>query len=316
MSQLVRNVARMQLEPPIMNGAGTCKDMDDFDLVMASTAGAVVVGSATINGGTGNAGNVFDWDERRSLNSLGLPNPGLVAYGNILVDMARKGRLSNKPVIFSIAGTDPDDYRKLAQLAVMANVSCVEVNLGCPNKYLTSGKLARIACYDPCLVESILREVRSVLDEKGGSSISLTVKVSYFPDRVLMDEVASVISGSTYWVGAVVAINTLANALAFTPSGRHRLVPQFRGYSGLGGRAVKEIGLGQVQLWRDMLVDQIRIIGVGGISTGRDVQEYFWAGADAVQVTSELLKDGRLGVAPLERITSELVDIMDGHLQA
>ncbi|MBX4204919.1 MAG: hypothetical protein KW788_01865 [Candidatus Doudnabacteria bacterium] len=110
-------------------------------------------------------------------------------------------------------------------------------------------------------------------------------------------------------VSAIVTTNTIPNCVAFTQHGKHLLVPQYKGYAGGAGRMIKEAGLGQTQMWRENLRSEIQIIGVGGITSGRDAVEYFWAGADAVQMTTALLSKGLLDPQPLERVTMEFVEL-------
>ena len=58
------------------------------------------------------------------------------------------------------------------------------------------------------------------------------------------------------------------------------------GLAGMGGKFLKPIALGQVKQLRALLPDSIEVVGAGGVSEGRDVEDMLCAGASAVQVGS------------------------------
>jgi dihydroorotate dehydrogenase (fumarate) len=297
-------LAGQKFSVPIMNGAGSCKTLEDVRSLARTPAGGIVVGSGTVKGGTGNENNTFDWNQYRSLNSLDLPNPGKEVYRSQLPEMVNIATQAGKPLHFSIAGNTPDEYAEMALVALEAKVNCLEINLGCPNKFDGDKRQARIIANLPYVSYEILHLIRRRI----GFLLPISVKVTYYSDRGVLEEMAGVINDPRFAIHAVVTTNTLPNCVAFTENGKHLLVPQFKGYAGGGGRMMKEAGLGQVQMWRETLKPEIQIIGVGGISTGRDVVEYMWAGADAVQMTTALLTKGRLDPQPLERVTLEFAD--------
>ena len=60
----------------------------------------------------------------------------------------------------------------------------------------------------------------------------------------------------------------------------------------LGCLCYSSVDVFQVGRWFELTKGEVPIIGVGGVETGRDVLEYFLAGASAVQVGSQLMKEG------------------------
>src|SRR5439155_5327796 len=87
-----------------------------------------------------------------------------------------------------------------------------------------------------------------------------------------------------YGVAGLVAINTV-KALRLDPrSGEPLLSNRF---GGLSGRAIKPIGLRVVAELRDAGI-RLPIVATAGIRTFDDCREYFWAGADAVSLGSEV----------------------------
>src|SRR5258708_12087444 len=62
------------LSPPLMNGGGCCKTVENVRELSRSLAGAVVLGSITKEERSGNPGNVWWVGADAALNSLGMPN--------------------------------------------------------------------------------------------------------------------------------------------------------------------------------------------------------------------------------------------------
>lgn len=275
------------LEHPIMNAAGTCKLVEDVEKLAPSAVAAILVGSITVEDRAGNSGNTYQFDPRRglySLNSLGLPNPGKKYYHKCLPEMVAMAHKAGKPLILSGAGFTPAEYAELALLARDGGADLFEANLGCPNVW-DGGKQKRIASFSPYLVAEILRTVSDAV----GNDIPLAVKVSPFSDPYLLAEIAGVVLTSP--ILCVTAVNTFPNAFGFSERGE-RLITPAEGLAGLGGPALKPIGLGQVKQWRSLLPPHMHLIGAGGISNGKDVWEYLRVGATAVQVATMYLERG------------------------
>jgi dihydroorotate dehydrogenase (fumarate) len=76
----------------------------------------------------------------------------------------------------------------------------------------------------------------------------------------------------------------------------------------LGGSIVKPTGLANVKTFKRLLGDKVDIIGCGGVSNGMDAFEYFLAGASAVAVGTQLLRETPLAFG---RLNQELTAIME-----
>src|SRR5688500_17669015 len=159
-----------------MNAAGTCQTVDDVAKLARSAVAAVVVGSITAEPRTGNGGDVYWSSPAFSLNSLGLPNRGADHLRRELPRMLEHTRAAAKPLVVSIAGFTVEEYARLAEAALGADL--VEVNLGCPNVW-SDGEQKRIACFDPPQTERICEAVDAVLGPVG---TPFGVKVSPFSD--------------------------------------------------------------------------------------------------------------------------------------
>ena len=145
------NLAGMSLEHPLMNAAGTCKlleGQEGFNELVRSATAAIMVGSITLEPRPGNSGNVFWSDDLFSLNSSGLPNPGLEYYQNHLPKMLSLARQAPKPLFVSIVGFSVEEYVQLTEFALATGADLVELNLSCPNIW-DEGRQKSLACFDP-----------------------------------------------------------------------------------------------------------------------------------------------------------------------
>lgn len=107
-------------------------------------------------------------------------------------------------------------------------------------------------------------------------------------------------------VDGIVAINTLGPVFVIDPMTKRALLGGQFGW--LSGAPIKPFGLRCVAEIANSV--KIPIIGVGGISSGKDAAEYIMAGASAVQVcTAALLKGPKI----YGRIEKELNLFMDAN---
>lgn len=301
------NLAGLELEHPLMNGAGSCKTLEEVELLSRSGLAAIMVGSATLQKEEGNEGNPFYYEPGLgSLNSIGLKNPGLEYYRRYLPDMIEIAHGTGKLLFFSGAGTTPDDFAVLAMLAQEAKVDLFEANFGCPNKWYRAdvGVPERMICFDGASRRACLRAINNHYQRP------LSVKVSIYTDWFELHGAARDIQD--YDVQAVTVCNTFPHAFLFRPgTNRPVVVPQFKGLAGYGGEGIRPIAMGQIIHWREALNYRIAIIGVGGISQGRHVQEFIWCGATAVQIVTPLLKKNELDPSVVGPILSDWSDLQD-----
>ncbi|MBE4727563.1 dihydroorotate oxidase, partial [Leuconostoc suionicum] len=76
---------------------------------------------------------------------------------------------------------------------------------------------------------------------------------------------------------------------------------------GVGGPIVKATALANVRALRQRLSPTIKMIGTGGVTSGRDVYEHVLCGADLVEVGSQLAIEG---ISVFERLEKELTAIL------
>jgi dihydroorotate dehydrogenase (fumarate) len=292
---------RHPLSLPLMNGGGCCKTLEDVRELSRTLAGAVLVGSITIEQRLGNPGDVWWVGDGVALNSLGMPNGGWEYLRKNLPEMAGIAHGEGKALVVNVAGFDPQEYRRLTGLAFDFGTDVVELNLGCPNVVKDDGSRKPIASFNL----EVMEEIVSCVEQEVGKYTPIWVKVSPYSDPELLKGAAAVLLRHPI-VKAVTAINTFPSAYESNDSGKSVIDA---GLAGMSGQALKPIGLGQVKQWNRALAGKIDLIGVGGISTGSDINKYRILGAQAFQMTTELLKSGKLDPRPFEKVAAGYLEI-------
>ncbi|MBP9668078.1 diguanylate cyclase [Candidatus Saccharibacteria bacterium] len=215
-------------------------------------------------------------------NSFGVPSRG----PSVWVDDVKKalmGAGDGQLLIMSVVGTikegfTPDEYYTdfavAAKEAKDAGANVVEVNLSCPN-VASEG----VICYSEDAVYEICTRVKAAIGET-----PLVIKVGYYrPEQQKLLE--TIVARIAPHVAAISAINTLAGEIV-TKDGEQALPGPGRLKSGVCGAGIKWAGLDMMRR-----LDTLRkakgytyeIIGVGGVMSAADYQEYRSAGADVVQ---------------------------------
>lgn len=284
------------LMPPLMNGGGCIKTVEQVREAARSLMGAVVIGSFTVLPRDGNPGNVFWVGEHEALNSLGMPNGGIPYLEKHLPEMVSICHDAGKPLIVNVAGFNTDEYIKLTKVCVGGGADAVELNFGCPNVVTGQGDRKPIPSNNVLIFENILNHINAFLPP----SVVLWVKVSYNPDIQHIKALAKLVARYSDQVKAVTVMNTVPNCMAVNMEG----IPRINvGLAGLSGPAIKSISLGQVWQWKHELHPrEIAVIGVGGISHGEDICDYMQVGASAFQVTTALLKGGNVNFHVFDRL--------------
>lgn len=276
---LATTLAGIELEHPLMNAAGTCKTFENAKRFARSAVSAIVVGPVTPEERDGNSGNVYWQGELYSLNSLGMPNPGEDNFFSYHWPRIREAALmGNKPVILQIAGFFSQDYVDVAQQATRQGVEHVELNFGCPNIW-DDGTQKGIVSFDPEAIVLIIKRVREVF------SGTIGVKLSPYSDPGLLKRVAEAINSLGSDVGYVACSNTFPNAFVVDSDTGNAVISVGGGLAGLSGKAMKPIAMGQVYQFQALL-EHADIVGVGGITTWKDVMDFQVAGARAVQAST------------------------------
>ncbi len=196
------------------------------------------------------------------LNAFGWCNIGVEAYFR---DYFPKTAKLNR--IVSLGGFSADEFCQLVEVvnahAAPGEIAAVEFNVSCHNVNFP--------------FETILEDV--LTQAVGRSRHPVLLKLS--PDY---DYLAHARLAERYGVAGLVAMNTLKGLRLDPQTGQPLLKNRF---GGLSGRAVKPVGLRVVAELRDAGI-RLPIVASAGVRSFDDCREYFWAGADAVSLGSEV----------------------------
>ncbi|MBN1573818.1 MAG: dihydroorotate dehydrogenase [Deltaproteobacteria bacterium] len=204
------------------------------------------------------------------LNSIGLQNIGVKRLIDEVLPELEKYDTS---VIVNIFGDDIDGYINVAGAFLNEDrVDALEVNLSCPN--VKEGGIA--FGRDP----KISAEITSAVVEASQKPViaKLTPNVTDIaPIAKAVEEAGA---------AAVSVVNTLLGMAVDVETRR----PYFKNVTaGLSGPAIRPVALRFV--WETARAVKIPVIGIGGITSGKDALEFIMAGAAAVQVGSANLVD-------------------------
>jgi dihydroorotate dehydrogenase (NAD+) catalytic subunit len=200
------------------------------------------------------------------LNSIGLQGPGIDAFlaHDVPWLLEQKAR-----VIVSIAGETIEEYSTLARkLRSISGISAVEVNISCPN---VENRGLVFAC-DPDASRRVIDGVRKTI----GGELPIIAKLS--PDVTDLPAIARGVVDAG--ADALALINTVLGMVINIDSMRPHLGGKTGGLSGPAIRPVAVRAIYQVHA----ALPQVPILGMGGVSTGRDALELILAGASGVSV--------------------------------
>jgi dihydroorotate dehydrogenase (fumarate) len=294
---------------PLGNGGGTCKTLDDVRRFALLDIGAVEIGSITEQPRPGNGGNTFYHNMNFTLNSLGLPNPGREYYEEHLPTMVKMIHAADKVCIVNVVGFSDAEYASLTKLAFKCGADYVVENYGCPNVYI--GKVQKgILSYD---IDGFKSTTNTVLRENEEQAMNgqIGIKLSPIFDPKFIATIASFLNNDLvphHRIGFITTQNTVPNCFDEREPGSQAISPA-NGFGGMAGPAVLPMALGQVRQFRDLLNEDIKIIGVGGVSSGDDMRKMLRYGADFVQVVSAYYKKEDLGV--FNHIAAEFMELVE-----
>ncbi len=193
------------------------------------------------------------------VNSVGLSNPGADEFVRESSGIKKDLNDQGKVLMVSIFGGTPEEFATVAS-KVGKCADWIELNLSCPH---ASGYGAAIGTC-PSTVREVVAAVREAVD--------LPVFAKVAPSPGLVGTVAKEAVGAG--ADGIVAVNTVG-PLGFTSEWGWPLLKNSLG--GLSGPAIKEIALRCVREVREAV--NAPVIGMGGISSRKDVEDFRAAGA-------------------------------------
>lgn len=302
------------------NGAGSIKHMDEVIKACKGPMSRIMVGSITKEPRIGNIGDTyyFEPSKKWSMNSLGLPNMGIRAYENgVLQAMSQTVGEYGKELWSSVSGFSPQEYAHMTAACFRAGVDGVEVNLSCPNVWGTGGRKI-IPALDWNLTYEIVAAIRVELSECWDTYRDhIALKLSPTDDTELIEGLAIVAANTG--IGSLTIGNTLPDqerfreedgkpALSFRTDESDQ-VPKHKG--GLAGSGVKKANLAMVRAMRPLVPPKIRIDAAGGIFDGEDAYEYLEAGASGFMCTTGYFEFGNTLFEPiLQKLSDTLPEVV------
>ena len=268
---------------PVFVASGTFGyGTESNDLVDVSQLGAIVTKSITKHPREGNPPPRIVETPSGMINSIGLANIGVDEYIEKMIPVYEN---IGTQVITNIAGFSIDDYlHVLEKLESRSGTVCgYEINVSCPN--VDTGRME--FSVDPKSTKELTKALRSVTKKL------LILKLS--PNVTDIGEIAAAaVEGGA---DVLSAINTLFG-MSIDPATRRPNVNTNIG--GLSGPSIRPVGIASV--YKISKAVDVPIIGIGGITSAKDVIEYLLAGASAVQVGTANFRD----VAIATRIINDL----------
>jgi dihydroorotate dehydrogenase (NAD+) catalytic subunit len=275
----------IDLDHPIVNASGT------FDALAARRAfgpelnerfpfAAFVSKTVTVEPRAGNPPPRL-WELAGGLmNSIGLPNKGIERF--LAEDLPELGTLP-VPLIVNVMGFSREEVADLVQAcSEHPGIAALELNVSCPNV-----ETGTVMGADPDELAALLRRVRPLTDKP------LIAKLSPSAGDIVAVARAAEDAGAD----ALSLINTLRGMALDPATGQ----PWLGGRTGgVSGPAVRAIALAQI----DAVAHAVRlpVVGMGGVSRGRDAFDLISAGATLVAVGTESFRDPAAGL----RIAAEL----------
>jgi len=205
------------------------------------------------------------------INSIGLQNPGIDKV--LSEELPKLSKVYSKKVIADISGYSIEEYVECAQkLNSAEQVGIIEVNISCPN--VKNGGMAFGT--SPQMAAEVTRAVKKV------SKKPVYIKLSPNVTDIVSIAKACEEAGAD----GLCLINTLLGMRIDLNKKKPVIANKMGGFS---GPAIFPVALRMVYQVYEAV--KIPIIGIGGISSAKDVIEMILAGASSVQIGSANLKN-------------------------
>ncbi len=264
-------VCSVSMKNPVMPASGVYGfGMEYLDFYDPNLLGAIVLKGTTAEPRYGNPLPRIAECRAGMINSVGLQNPGIEAVVREELPALRK--IYQGPIIANISGFSLEEFASCCErMDGVADI--LEVNVSCPNVH--GGGMSFGATADAAA--SVTRAVRSRVKRS-----PVFVKLS--PNVRDITEIARACEAEG--ADGLTLINTLLGMRIDLKTRRPVIANKMGGFS---GPAIFPVALRMV--YQCSKAVKIPILGVGGITSAEDVLEMMMAGASAVQIGAENLRD-------------------------
>lgn len=223
------------------------------------------------------------------LNAIGLQNPGVDYVMSHELEKLRP--LYNDKVIANVAGSCFEDYVACAKkISTHDKVGALEINISCPNVKCGGIQFGT----DPTMAANLTKAIKEV------SAVPVYIKLS--PN--VTDIVAMAKAVEQAGADGITMINTLIGMRFDIQTGKPIIANKTGGYS---GPAIFPVALRLVYQVSQAVT--IPVIGMGGVSSAKDVIEMMMAGASAVAIGSHNLVDPYACLTIIKDLETELENL-------
>lgn len=287
MSNLSVKICGVNFKNPVIAASGTFGFGREYnELYDISLVGGVSTKGLTMEPRTGNPVPRIAEGKSVILNAVGLQNPGVEQFINDDLDWLK----SKTTVVANVAGRTLEDYENIcARLDGLADM--IELNISCPN--VRAGGMA--LGIKPENVEEVTRLCKAQLKKT-----PLIVKLSPNVESIAANARAAERGGAD----CISLINTLTGMVIDIERRRPVIANNTGGVSGAG---IMPIALRMV--YEAAHAVEIPVMGMGGITCGKDAIAFMMAGARAVQVGTANFTDGYA----IPRIVKEMDEWLESH---
>ncbi|MCD4740536.1 dihydroorotate dehydrogenase [archaeon] len=219
------------------------------------------------------------------LNAVGLSTPG---YKNMEEEWKELQDIKI-PVIASIYGGSIEEFVEIAEFVAEKKPSMIELNISCPN----TKKHGQLFGFEPDVAGEVVSKVKAV------SKVPIMPKLT--PNTPKLKEVAKACEDAG--ADAIAAINTVGPGMIIDIETAKPILHFKTG--GLSGPAIRPIAVRCVYDIYETV--NIPILGMGGITNGKDAMEVLMAGANAVGIGSATYYRG---IEAFSLVSQELETLM------
>ena len=278
----------VELDNPIIPASGTF----GFGAEMADIYDINILGSISFKGTTldtrfGNPTPRIAECSSGMINSVGLQNPGIDAV--ISHELPELRKRFKKPIIANISGFSIEEYTECCRrIDSEEQVEIIEVNVSCPNVH--NGGMAFGT--SPESAAAVTAAVKAVTTKPVFIKLSPNVTDIVSIARACEDAGAD----------GLTLINTMLGMRIDIARRRPVIANKMGGFS---GQAIFPVAVRMV--YQVANACKIPVIGCGGVATAEDVIEMMMAGASAVQVGAENLRNPFV----CKQIIEQLPQLMD-----
>jgi dihydroorotate dehydrogenase (NAD+) catalytic subunit len=264
MADLTVDLGFRTLKNPVITASGTFGYGEEFlPFFDLDILGAIVMKGIFRESRPGNPPPRLHETPAGLLNSIGLAGPGSKALQEVI---RRLHARTLAPLIVNVCGEDDGEFAEVAAIfSAMDEVAMLELNISCPNVKRGGACPAQDAGHTARLVKQVKERIRKPLVVKLSPNAADIVEVA----QAAQDAGADALSLVNTFLGLAVDLETRRPVFANV-------------YAGLSGPAIKPLAL---RLVREVCRrSYVPVIGMGGITCGRDVLDYILVGAAAVQI--------------------------------